>query len=105
MRISPTGFKVTCARLSTANATVLGSTIPFWPFAALDEKKSERTMAKTVSVIGIEDKELRWIRSLILLLRHPDPSIPELARQALIYLARSAADRPNKSPPAVGRAS
>src|ERR1035438_10811291 len=77
MRISPTGFKVTCARLSTANATVLGSTIPFWPFAALDEKKSERTMAKTVSVIGIEDKELRWIRSLILLLRHPDPSIPD----------------------------
>jgi hypothetical protein len=50
-------------------------------------------MAKTVSVIGIEDKELRWIRSLILLLRHPDPSIPELARQALLYLTRSAADR------------
>jgi hypothetical protein len=62
-------------------------------------------MAKTVAVIGIEDKELRWVRSLILLLRHPDPSIPELARQALMYLARSAADRPNKSPPAVGRAS
>ena len=62
-------------------------------------------MAKTVAVIGIEDKELRWVRSLILLLRHPDPSIPELARQALSYLARSAADRPNKSPPAVGRAS
>ena len=52
-------------------------------------------MAKTVSVIGIEDWELRWVRSLILLLRHPDPSIPELARQALLYLARSAADRPN----------
>jgi hypothetical protein len=51
-------------------------------------------MAKTVSVIGIEDKELRWIRALILLLRHPDPSIPELARQALLYLTQSAADRP-----------
>jgi hypothetical protein len=51
-------------------------------------------MAKTVSVIGIEDKELRWIRSLIQLLRHPDPSIPELARQALLYLTRSAAERP-----------
>jgi hypothetical protein len=50
-------------------------------------------MAKTVAVIGIEDWELRWVRSLILLLRHPDPSIPELARQALVYLTRSAADR------------
>ena len=59
-------------------------------------------MAKTVSVIGIEDKELRWIRSLILLLRHPDPSIPELARQALLYLTRSAADRPLPSAPDSG---
>jgi len=54
-------------------------------------------MAKTVSVIGIEDNELRWIRSLVLLLRHPDPSIPELARQALIYLTRSAAERPPRA--------
>jgi hypothetical protein len=75
-------------------ATVRTRTTPFRPFAVLDEKESERSMAKTVSVIGIEDKELRWIRSLILLLRHPDPSIPELARQALLYLTRSAAERP-----------
>jgi hypothetical protein len=51
-------------------------------------------MAKTVAVIGIEDKELRWVRALVLLLRHPDPSIPELARQALLYLNKSAAERP-----------
>lgn len=51
-------------------------------------------MAKTVSVIGIEDHELRWVRALVQLLRHPDPSIPELARQALLYLSRSAAERP-----------
>ncbi len=50
-------------------------------------------MAKTVSVIGIEDSELRWIRTLIVLLRHPDPSIPELARQALTYLTASAGER------------
>jgi hypothetical protein len=50
-------------------------------------------MEKTVSVIGIDSSELRWIRILVLLLRHPDPSIPELARQALIYLSDSAADR------------
>lgn len=53
-------------------------------------------MDKTISVIGVEPHELRWIRLLILLLRHPDPSIPELARQALLYLTRSAADRPDK---------
>ena len=50
-------------------------------------------MVKTVSVIGIEPAELRWVRSLIELLRHPDPSIPELARQALLYLSRSADER------------
>ena len=50
-------------------------------------------MAQTVSVVGIETSELRWIRTLIALLRHPDPSIPELARQALMYLMDSAADR------------
>jgi hypothetical protein len=50
-------------------------------------------MVKTVSVIGIEPAELRWIRSLIQLLRHPDPSIPELARQAILYLSRSADER------------
>ena len=50
-------------------------------------------MAKTVSVVGLDPAELRWIRSLVFLLRHPDPSIPELARQALLYLNRSAAER------------
>ena len=50
-------------------------------------------MDKTVPIIGIEPSELRWIRILVSLLRHPDPSVPELARQALIYLAGSSADR------------
>lgn len=51
-------------------------------------------MAKTVFVTGVEPGELRWIRTLIQLLRHPDPSIRELARQALMYLTRSAGERP-----------
>ena len=51
-------------------------------------------MPKTLSVIGIDPQELHWVRNLIQLLRHPDPSIPELARQALIYLTRSAEERP-----------
>jgi hypothetical protein len=86
-------------------ATVRTGTIAFWLFSVLDEKNSERTMTKTVSIIGIEEKELRWVRSLIGLLRHPDPSIPELARQALLYLTRSAADRPDRQVHSVEHAS
>jgi len=43
-------------------------------------------MARTLSIIGIEPEELAWIRLLVQLLRHPDPVVPELARQALLYL-------------------
>jgi hypothetical protein len=43
-------------------------------------------MAKTVPVIGIETSELRWIRMLVTLLRHPDSTVPELTRQALLYV-------------------
>ncbi len=48
---------------------------------------------KTVFVIGVEPNELRWIRMLIWLLRHPDPGTPELARQALLYLTDTAVKR------------
>jgi hypothetical protein len=48
-------------------------------------------MANTVPVIGIEPDELVWIRMLVLLLRHPDPVVPELTRQALRYLEAAAA--------------
>jgi hypothetical protein len=47
-------------------------------------------MAQTVSMIGIGANELRWIRTLVQLLRHPDPSVPELTRQALLYMAEAA---------------
>ena len=47
-------------------------------------------MAKTVPMIGIDPAELVWIRTLVLLLRHPDPVVPELTRQALRYLEASA---------------
>ncbi len=43
-------------------------------------------------MIGIHPEELRWIRMLVGLLRHPDPGTPELARQALLYLSQSAAE-------------
>lgn len=46
-------------------------------------------MAKAV-LIGLEPHELHWLRTLVALLRHPDPSVPELARQALLYLTQAA---------------
>ena len=49
-------------------------------------------MANTIPVIGIEPAELASIRRLVTLLRHPDPVVPELTRQALEYL-ESAASR------------
>jgi hypothetical protein len=44
-------------------------------------------MSQKVSVIGLCPDELPWLRMLVALLRHPDPTVPELARQALIYLS------------------
>lgn len=52
-------------------------------------------MLKTVPLIGIRPPELRWLRLLLFLLRHPDPSVPELARQALLYLAEAAGEPPD----------
>jgi hypothetical protein len=51
-------------------------------------------MPKSVSIVGIDAQELRWLRMLLHLLRHPEPGIPELARQALLYLTEAARQRP-----------
>jgi hypothetical protein len=50
-------------------------------------------MSKPVAVIGIDPRELRWLRMLLALLRHPDASVAELARQALLYLTEAAGKR------------
>ncbi len=47
-------------------------------------------MGNTVSLIGIRVDELPWLRLLLALLRHTDPGVAELARQALLYLADAA---------------
>ena len=47
-------------------------------------------MAKSVSVIGVDPGELYWLRLLVQLLRHPDPTMPELTCQALLYIAKGA---------------
>jgi len=57
----------------------------------MDEENGRRKrVAKTVSMIGIDANELRWIRLALFLLRHPDPLTAEMTRQALLYLENSA---------------
>lgn len=43
-------------------------------------------MASQIGLIGLEPDELTSLRSLLRLLRHPDPVVVELSRQALAYL-------------------
>ena len=50
-------------------------------------------MAKSLYVIGIENSELPAVTTLVGLLRHPDPAVGELCRQALLYLQDSASKR------------
>jgi hypothetical protein len=52
-----------------------------------------KVIQSELSVIGVEREELQWLRTLVWLLRHPDPSVPELARQALLYLTGAAEQR------------
>ena len=51
-------------------------------------------MSQTVPMIGLQPEELPWVRLLVSLLRHADPTVPELARQALVYLSRAAEAKP-----------
>lgn len=46
-----------------------------------------------ISMIGLDAAELPYLRALVSLLRHPDPNVGELARQALEYLSENAAGR------------
>jgi hypothetical protein len=48
-------------------------------------------VGKTVSMVGVRPEELDFLRILVGLLRHDDPHVPELARQALLYLRDTAA--------------
>jgi hypothetical protein len=52
---------------------------------------------KTVPMIGLQAGELRWIRMLVYLLRHPDPSVAELARHAMLHLTAGAAETPRET--------
>ena len=60
-------------------------------------------MSNSVPLIGVRVDELPWLRLLVSLLRHPDPSVPELARQALMYLDDAAGRTPNPYPATADR--
>jgi hypothetical protein len=49
-------------------------------------------MPKTVPMIGVHPEELCWMRLLISLLRHADSRVPELVRQALLYVAEASGE-------------
>ncbi len=45
-----------------------------------------------LAIVGLTPDELYWLRVLAGLLRHPDPVVPELARQALRYVQTAAGE-------------
>jgi len=47
-------------------------------------------------MIGLDPREIQWLRLVVALLRHPDPVVGEVAREALRYLEALAA-RANQS--------
>lgn len=49
---------------------------------------------RTVAIAGIRVQELEAVRRLIALLRHDDPRIRELTRQALGYVQDTARKKP-----------
>jgi hypothetical protein len=51
---------------------------------------------ENVCMIGLHPQEVQWLRLVIALLRHPDPVVGEVAREALRYLDEVAA-RANQS--------
>jgi hypothetical protein len=73
-------------------SAIRGKILPLLTFRKrLPKSPVKITMARTLPIIGIEPEELPWIRLLVSLLRHPDPVVPELAHQALLYLEKAAA--------------
>ena len=61
------------------------------PGQRVDMSIQSAPMPRSVHMIGVEPAELPWLRELIHLLRHPDPAVPELTRQAMRYLQAAAA--------------
>jgi hypothetical protein len=59
------------------------------PDRPAEEQIKRSCMAGDVPMIGLHKEELPWVRLLVALLRNPDPTVAELARQALLYLSHA----------------
>jgi hypothetical protein len=63
-------------------------------------------MAKTVAMVGLDPGELAWVRTVVSLLRHPDPLVAEMVQQALRYLERNVREQARiRSEPVIGQVS
>jgi len=66
--------------------------VSFEEFTGQSEKYTMETASpKTVPMIGLYSSEIQWVRMLVYLLRHPEPAVAELARQAMLHLTCKAA--------------
>jgi hypothetical protein len=71
----------------------LRSSVSLEDFTGRAEKYTMETAPpKTVPMIGLYPSEIQWIRMLVCLLRHPDPAVAELSRQAMLHLTCKAAE-------------
>ena len=50
-------------------------------------------LKNNAAVIGLSQPEVACLRKVVALLRHPDPTIPALVNQALLYIVE-ASNRP-----------
>jgi hypothetical protein len=55
-------------------------------------------VAKLVNIIGVQPEELRWLRLVVDLLRHPDPGVAQLTSCALLYVQQMAGQRAKADP-------
>jgi hypothetical protein len=69
-----------------------------------EEERGEQAVTKPFHMIGLEPGELAPVKLLVSLLRHPDPSMGELALQALVYLEELASRRGNPEAEVLGTA-
>ncbi len=50
---------------------------------------ASETAPRVCHVVGLSAAELDWVKLTVKLLRHPDPAVGELCRQALDYVDRA----------------
>lgn len=57
-----------------------------WPAPNRCRPNTRKGKMDNICMIGLDSREVQWLRLLIALLRHPDPVVGKVAREALRYL-------------------